>query len=75
MGVLHLIQGVLLLVLSNEATLPVTTTCLEYNAVTESLEPVRETVYHLRIASVVAVFLLIPCVAHFAIASPGIFGW
>jgi hypothetical protein len=75
MGLFHLIQGALLILLSNDATLPITTSYLEYDAVTETLAPVKETIWDLRIAPMVAVFLLISSVAHFVIASPGIFGW
>jgi hypothetical protein len=59
MGVIHLIQGFLMLVLSNDFTLPVTRGFLEFNEVTKSLDPTAVTIFDLRIGPIVASFLLL----------------
>jgi hypothetical protein len=75
MGVFHLAQGGLMIALSNDATLPVTTSFLEYDAEADSLQTLLVTIGNLRIAPLVAVFLLISAAAHFIVASPWAFGW
>lgn len=69
MGILHLIQASLMLWLSNDSKWPITATHLEFNQVTETLEPVTETLTNIRLAPLVALFLLISAVAHFLIAT------
>jgi hypothetical protein len=69
MGVIHLIQGFLMLVLSNDFTLPVTRGFLEFNEVTKSLEPAAVTIFDLRIGPIVASFLFMSAIAHFLIAT------
>ncbi|MGB6836210.1 MAG: heliorhodopsin HeR [Dehalococcoidia bacterium] len=75
MGILHLLQGGLMILLSNDFTLPLTTSFLEYDPQTDSIDPVTKTAFDLRIGPLVAVFLLISAVAHFLVASPGIYRW
>ncbi len=72
MGVLHAIQGILVLVLANDFTLPVTATFLEGPPGTESE---LETLFDVRIAWGVAAFLFLSALAHLLIITPGIFGW
>ncbi len=69
MGVIHLIQGFLMLILSNDFTLPVTRGFLEFNEVTKSLEPTAITIFDLRIGPIVASFLFMSAIAHFLIAT------
>jgi hypothetical protein len=69
MGVIHLIQGFLMLVLSNDFTLPVTRGFLEFNEVTKSLDPTAVTIFDLRIGPIVASFLFMSAIAHFLIAT------
>jgi hypothetical protein len=75
MGCLHLAQAVVIIILSNDFTLPITTSFLNYMPETGSLGPVTETLYNLPFGIFVAVFLLISAATHFIIASPGVFGW
>jgi hypothetical protein len=75
MGFLHLAQAVFIIILSNDFTLPITTSFLTFMPETGKLWPVTETVVNLPLGLMVAVFLLISAVAHFTIASPGAFGW
>jgi hypothetical protein len=75
MGVFHLAQSVVIFALSNDFTLPVTTSFLNFNTETQSLQPTTETVINLPLGPLVALFLLISAIAHFVIASPLAFGW
>lgn len=69
MGVLHLIQGLLMLILSNSFTLPITYMHPQYNALTKTIQPVSNTLIDARIGPLVALFLLISAVAHFLLAT------
>ena len=75
MGVLHLAQAVVIFIISNDFTLPINTSFLNFMPQTETLEPLAKTIIDVRIGPLVAIFLLISAIAHFSIASPGIFGW
>ena len=75
MGFLHLAQAVAIIVLSNDFTLPVTTAFLSLIPETGKLGPVTSTVVNLPFAVMIAIFLLLSAVAHFTVASPGVFGW
>jgi hypothetical protein len=74
MGVIHLVQGLMMLALSNNFTLPVTRGFLE--AVSggapggmPNLEPASEVLFNLRIGPLVACFLFISSMAHFMIGT------
>jgi len=69
MGVFHLIQGLIMLILSNDFSLPVTRSFLEFDPLTETLEPATVTMFNLRIGPIVASFLFISAIAHFLIAT------
>lgn len=71
MGFLHLIQGVLMIVLSNDTTYPIYSNFLRFNTETFSLEPNPTLFYELRFGPAVAVFLLLSAIAHFSLASFG----
>lgn len=71
MGALHLLQGILMIVLSNDTTYPVYTNFLSFNTETFSLSPDPQLVYDLRFGPAVALFLLISAVAHFYLATVG----
>ena len=75
MGFLHLAQAVFILILTNDFTLPITTSFVEYMPETGKLGPVTDTLINLPLGIMVAVFLLMSAIAHFTIASPGVFGW
>jgi hypothetical protein len=75
MGFLHLAQAIFIFILSNDFTLPITTSFLTFIPETGKLWPVTEAAINLPLGPMVAVFLLISAVAHFTIASPGVFGW
>ena len=69
MGVLHMIQGLLMLFLSTDAPWQIEATRLEFDEVTRSLVPVTETLMEIQLAPVVALFLLMSATAHFLIAT------
>lgn len=75
MGFLHLGQAAALFFLSNDFTLPITTSFLRLIPQTGKLEPTTDTVINLPLGAMVALFLLLSAIAHFTIVSPGVFGW
>ena len=74
MGFLHLIQGILMIVLSNATTYPIYTNFLKFDLAARSLVPDPQLVYELRFGPAVALFLLISAVAHVSLATFG-YGW
>jgi len=71
MGVLHLLQGLLMLVLSNDFSLPVNQTLLSYNPATGLITPSTTTLMSLQIGPMVAMFLFVSAIAHFSLATFG----
>lgn len=70
MAILHAIQGVLMLVLSSDFSLPVTSAFVEMSTVTFKLEPVLKTEFTVQIGPLVAVFLFLSALAHLMVAIP-----
>jgi hypothetical protein len=75
MGFLHLVQGILMIVLSNDTTYPVFTNFLSFNLDTSALTPDPKLVYELRFGPAVAAFLLLSAIAHFYLATIGYRGY
>jgi hypothetical protein len=75
MGVFHLTQGILMLLLSSDFALPVTSAFQVFDPTAGKLVTSHDTIYELPIGPTVAAFLLISAVAHFSISAPGVFGW
>lgn len=73
MGLVHAAQGVAVLALSTDFSLPVTGTFMQGPPGSEP--PALTEIFELPIGPAVAAFLFISAVAHFLIASPGIYGW
>jgi len=71
MGFLHLVQGILMIVLSNDTTYPIFTNFLKFDLQARSLKPDPQLIYELRFGPAVAAFLLISAVAHFFLATVG----
>jgi hypothetical protein len=71
MGFLHLLQGVFMILVSNDTTYPIYTNFLSFDVETFSLAPQPELFYELRFGPAVALFLLISAVAHFFLATIG----
>ncbi len=75
MGLLHFFQAVLLLAISNSFTLPITSSFLKYNTVTQQLDPTLQVVYNLPIAPMIALFLFISATDHIILSTPRAFKW
>ena len=71
MGFLHLIQGILMIVLSNDTTYPIFTNFLTFNLETRKLIPDPKLFWEVPFGIAVAIFLLISAVAHFYISTIG----
>jgi hypothetical protein len=71
MGFLHLLQGILMIVLSNNKTYPIFTNYLSFDRATFTLKPDPKLLYNLRFGPAVAAFLLISAIAHFYISTIG----
>jgi len=69
MGFLHLIQGIIMLILSNDFTLPITYTTPVFDAATQTINPVSQTWFDIRIGPLVALFLFISATAHFLLST------
>ena len=69
MGALHLIQGILMLVLSSAFALPVYSSFLVFNASTQKLVPTPEIMFNLRLGPMMAAFLFLSALAIFLTAA------
>lgn len=69
MALLHFGQGVAMLVLSSDFSLPVTTSYLEFDVLTQSLLPNSQTLFDLKIGPAVAAFLFISALAHLLVST------
>jgi hypothetical protein len=72
MGAIHAVQGAVILLLSNDFSLPVTATFMEGPPGTTGA--LRE-LFTLPLGPAVAAFLFLSAAAHWIIAAPGVFGW
>lgn len=71
MGFLHLIQGIFMIIVSNDTTYPIYTNYLNFDLATLSLSPNPQLLYELPFGPAVAAFLLISALAHFYLATIG----
>jgi len=71
MGFLHLIQGILMIVLSNDTAYPIYTNFLKFDTTKMALVPDPKLAAELPFGLAVAVFLLLSAVAHFFLATVG----
>ena len=74
MGILHLVQAIVMTLLSNDTTYPVFTNFLTFDLDTFSLTPNPQLAYELPFGAAVAVFLLLSAIAHFYLSTIG-YGW
>lgn len=74
-GLAHLAQAVVLLVLANDLSLPVLATFLEDDPVQQQGPATPELIVELPIAILVAVFILFAAVDHLLVAAPGVRQW
>jgi Heliorhodopsin len=71
LGGLHLAQGLAMLALATTFALPVTSSFLAYDRAAGELFPDPRTLFELRIAPLVAAFLLLSAAAHWSLATFG----
>lgn len=71
MGFLHLVQGIFMIVVSNDKTYPIFTNFLRFDLESRSLVPDPKLFYEVPFGIAVALFLLISAVAHFYLATIG----
>lgn len=74
MGFLHLVQGGLMLWLSNSFSVPVKETLLHYDSATQTIVSNTETLINLRLGPLVAMFLFVSAIAHFSVSTKG-YAW
>lgn len=70
MALLHAVQGLIVIWLGNNYSLPLQTNLAEANPLTKSLEPVMHHVADMRIAPLVALFFFLSAIAHLFLAGP-----
>jgi len=71
MGVLHLMQGVLMILLSNDTAYRITTAYLKFDPDTRTLNSNFRQAGELRFGPAVAIFLLLSAIAHFSLSTFG----
>jgi hypothetical protein len=72
MAILHLGQGIAMLIVSSSFSLPVMASYLKFNVATQKLVPSPSTLFNLRIGPVVATFLFLSAFFHLLVSLPGI---
>jgi hypothetical protein len=75
MGVLHLAQAIFIFILSNSFSLPVNLSYLSVDSATKQFSTAADKIIDLRFGPMIALFLLLSAIAHFTVASPGVFNW
>lgn len=69
MAALHAVQGLIVLFLSTDFSLPVTVGFLTFNISTQALEPATREIFSLQIGPLVALFFFLSAAAHLIIAT------
>ena len=75
MGGLHLLQAILVFFLSNDFTLPINRSLLNFNTTTQQLDSITGKLVDLPFGYMVALFLLLSAIAHFTVSAPKIYEW
>ncbi len=68
-GVLHLAQGITVLLLSKDFTLPISGGFLKFNSASQSLEPTTKVLFNLSLPLLIVTFFFLSAAAHFIIAT------
>ncbi len=68
-GLLHLVQGISVLVLSKDFSLPITGNFLKFNSASQNLDPASTTLFHLSLPMLIASFFFLSALAHFSIVT------
>ena len=75
MGFFHLIQGILMLSLSSNFSLPITSSFQVFDTTLNKLVPQHDTLINLQIGPMVAAFLFLSAIAHFSVSVPAGYRW
>ncbi len=75
MGSLHLIQGIIMIIISNQFKLPIQSPFLSFAIAGKTISAQPQVLFELRIGPLVAVFLFLSALAHFLTVLPGIYPW
>jgi hypothetical protein len=75
MGFLHAIQGIIILIISSDFTLPITTSYLKFDPQIRELAPEIEHFLDLKIGVFVAIFLFLSAIAHTVLSMPKVYEW
>jgi len=75
MGFFHLIQGGLMLFLSSNFSLPVTSSFQVFDTTLNKLVPLHDTLVNLQIGPMVAAFLFLSAIAHFSVSTSAGYRW
>jgi len=75
MGSFHLLQGVIVLILANDFSLPVTALFLNGPPVSGGGLQQITTLFSINIGWAVATFVFLSAIAHYTVIFPGVFGW
>lgn len=70
MAILHAIQGVAMLALSNDFKVPINSAFLYFNKQTLTLQPEIKTIFYLKIGPAVAAFLFLSAIFHLLVSLP-----
>jgi len=73
LGVIHFIQALIMLMMSNSTTLPIKTNFLQFTG--SGVEPVSQVVLNLPVGAAVSAFLFMSAIAHFTMAAPKVYPW
>jgi hypothetical protein len=69
MGFLHLFQAIAMILLSTKFLLPINGNFLNFNIITQTLEPTVEKMFSVNIGLAVAGFLFLSAIAHFLVST------
>jgi hypothetical protein len=75
MGFFHLVQGFLMIMLSNDFSLPINTSYIKFDVQTQTLQPFVNELTKIQLGPMVAIFLFLSATAHFLISAPSIYEW
>lgn len=75
MAVLHFVQGIAMLAISRDFSIPLTTTYLDFNLQANTILPVTNEALQLNLGQFISVFLFLSAFFHFLLILPGIYEW
>ena len=74
MGVLHTIQGILMLAFTNDFAVPFTTNFLKFDEINETVYHNMNELWEIQLGPAVALFMFMSAFAHFSVSTYG-YGW